>query len=83
MSMKRRWAFPVPLHLSQEDHSADAAELRLHLYQYAFAAVKGQGFRLPRGTNSKRKHPRMGHGPLFSRPAALFLNAKYGERVAQ
>lgn len=78
--MKRGWGMLVPLHLDADDYSAEACELRLHLYQSAFARRQGRGFRLARGTGSKRKNPRMGHGPLFSRPASLFIQAKYGER---
>lgn len=78
---KRRWAFPVPLHLSPDDHSAEAAELRLHLYQSAFHRSGGRGFMLAQGTGSKRKHPRRGWGVPFSRVGALFLTQKYGERA--
>ncbi len=78
--MARRWAFPIPLHLATDDHSAEAAELRLHLYQYAFGVRRGAGFRLAKGTGSKRKRPRKGWGREFSRVEALFLAQKYGER---
>lgn len=80
---KKRWALPVPMHLSQDDHSAEAAELRLHLYQSAFHRSGGRGFRFANGTGSKRRHPRMGWGKQFNRVEALFLAQKYGERHAQ
>lgn len=79
--MARRWALEVPLHLKEDDGSAEAAELRLHVYQHNFHRSGGRGFRAPRGTGSKRKHPRMGWGPLFSRAGSLFLQAKYGARA--
>lgn len=79
--MSRRWALEVPLHLKADDYSAEACELRLHLYQYTFHRTGGRGFRPPRGTGSKRKNPRMGWGPLFSRPGSLFITARHGERA--
>lgn len=81
--MKRRWALPIPMHLAVDDNSAEASELRLHLYQHAFSVRRGQGFRLAKGTGSKRKKPRNGWGKTFNRPEALFLNQKYGERHDQ
>lgn len=77
--MARRWALPVPLHL-QNDFSAEADELRLHLYQHNFHATQGRGFHLAKGTGSKRKHPRNGWGRTFHRAESLAINARYGAR---
>ena len=77
---KRRWAFPVPLHLSNDDYSAEACELRLHLYQSAFHRTQGRGFRLGKTTGSKRKNPRRGWASEATRIATIAVIAMHGER---
>lgn len=79
--MKRAWMPLVPLNIKPDDMSADACEMRLTLYQGAFALMRGRGFRLAPGTASpKRKKPRRGWAPVVSRIETLYIHARYGER---
>lgn len=80
--MKRRWALEVPLHLAPDDYSKDAADLRFHLFSWAFHYTGGKGFRHPKGTGSKRKHPRRGWGKYdgaLARPYTLQVMARHAQ----
>ena len=79
--MKRGWAMLIPLGLAQDDYSAEACELRVHLYQSAFTRAKGKGFRLGRTTRSKRKNPRRGWATEATRIATMVVIAQHGERA--
>ena len=78
-----KWALEVPMHMNPDDHSPEADEIRLHLFQQFFQRARGRGFRLPKGTGSKRKHPRRGWGPQFNRMDAIAINVKHGERTSE
>lgn len=76
-----KWALEVPLHMNPDDHSPEADELRVHLYQQFLVRSRGRGFRIKAGQSPKRKNPRRGWGTSFNRIDALALNAKHGERT--
>jgi hypothetical protein len=75
-----KWALEVPMHMNPDDHSAEADEIRFHLYQQFFQRTGGKGFRMLPGSSSKRKHPRRGRPPGFNRMVAIRINALHGER---
>lgn len=77
-----KWLPDLPLHLKQDDMSADAGELRFHLYQAMVMRTGGRGFRTMPGTSPKRKHPRRGRRPGFNRMESILIHVRYGERNA-
>jgi len=78
-----KWVPDLPMHIPHDDYSAEACEMRLHLYQAMFARSRGRGFRLAPGTSPKRWNPRRGHKPSVTRINTLYLIARYGERHAK
>ncbi len=71
-----KWALEVPMHMNPDDHSPEADEIRLHLYEQFLQRSRGRGFSIaPSSKHSK------GRKPEFNRIIAIALNAKYGERT--
>lgn len=77
--MARRYALDIPLHLSPNDMSKDACDLRYHLYASAFQRTGGRGFMLQKGTGSKRKHPRRGWVETPSRAFTMLLISRHAQ----
>jgi hypothetical protein len=75
-----KWALPIPMHLDPNDRSAEADEIRFHLYQQFFQRTGGKGFRTTPGQSPKRKKPRRGRIYGFNRMSSIAINAKYGDR---
>jgi hypothetical protein len=75
-----KWALEVPMHMNPDDHSPEADEIRLHLFQQFLARTGGKGFRVVPGTSPKRKNPRHGRVYGFNRIESIYLNAKHGAR---
>lgn len=76
-----KWVPDLPMHIPQDDMSAEACEMRLHLYQAMFSRSRGRGFRVTPGTSPKRKRPRRGRGPVVTRIDTLYLIARHGARA--
>lgn len=79
--MAKKWALEVPMHMNPDDHSPEADEIRVHLYQQFFERRGGKGFRIEPFHSPKRKKPRRGRIPGFNRMIGLAINATYGERT--
>lgn len=92
---KKLGAYMVPLHLNSnlgmgEDlNEKDAASVRYSHWVNMLHRSRGRGFRLDRGTGSKRKNPRnmRRNGKLVASDLAMHMNglkfvARYGSETA-